>query len=93
MINLGKEWRDELWPDGWTAVTKDGSLSAQYEHTMVCTTDGVDVLTKRNKNSPRVFPFTEYEDTRDDDDKEEGADKEKVIAELEELVNEFNTKL
>jgi len=93
MINLGKEWRDELWPDGWTAVTKDGSLSAQYEHTMVCTTDGVDVLTKRNKNSPRVFPFTEYEDTGDDDDKEEGADKEKVVAELEELVNEFNTKL
>ena len=63
MINLGKEWRDELWPDGWTAVTKDGSLSAQYEHTMVCTTVGVDVLTKRNKNSPRVFPFTEFEDT------------------------------
>ena len=93
MINLGKEWRDELWPDGWTAVTKDGSLSAQYEHTMVCTTDGVDVLTKRNKNSPRVFPFTEFEDTGDDDkDEEEEADKEnQVIAELEELVNQFNT--
>jgi methionyl aminopeptidase len=94
MINLGKEWRDELWPDGWTAVTKDGSLSAQYEHTMVCTTDGVDVLTKRNKNSPRVFPFTEFEDTGDDDkdEEEEEADKEnQVIAELEELVNQFNT--
>ena len=89
MINLGKEWRDELWPDGWTAVTKDGSLSAQYEHTMVCTTDGVDVLTKRNKNSPRVFPFTEYEDI--DEDEEE--DKEKIMLELEELVNEFNSKL
>jgi hypothetical protein len=64
---------------------------------MVCTTDGVDVLTKRNKNSPRVFPFTEYEDTGDDDDddkeEEEEVDKEKVIAELEALVNEFNTKL
>jgi predicted peroxiredoxin len=91
MINLGKEWRDELWPDGWTAVTKDGSLSAQYEHTMVCTTDGMDVLTKRNKNSPRVFPFTEFEYTGDDD-KDEEADKEnQVIAELEELVNQFNT--
>lgn len=97
MINLGKEWRDELWPDGWTAVTKDGSLSAQYEHTMVCTTDGVDVLTKRNKNSPRVFPFTEFKDTGEDDKDEETeeADKEnQVIAELEELVNQFNnTKL
>ena len=53
----------------------------QYEHTMVCTTDGVDVLTKRNKNSPRVFPFTEYEDI--DEDEEE--DKEKIMLELEEL--------
>jgi len=52
------------------------------------------VLTKRNKNSPRVFPFTEFEDTGDDDkdDEEEEADKEnQVIAELEELVNQFNT--
>jgi hypothetical protein len=58
---------------------------------MVCTTDGVDVLTKRNKNSPRVFPFTEFEYTGDDD-KDEEADKEnQVIAELEELVNQFNT--
>jgi hypothetical protein len=58
---------------------------------MVCTTDGVDVLTKRNKNSPRVFPVTEFEYTGDDD-KDEEADKEnQVIAELEELVNQFNT--
>ena len=34
MINLGKH-RDCLWPDGWTAVTEDGSRSAQFEHTMV----------------------------------------------------------
>ena len=56
MINLG-EWRDVTWPDGWTAVTKDGSRSAQYEHTMVCTDDGVEVLTARLPTSPAVFPF------------------------------------
>ncbi len=31
--------------DGWTAVTKDGKLSAQFEHTIAVTKDGVDILT------------------------------------------------
>jgi len=62
MINLG-EWRDVTWPDGWTAVTRDGSRSAQYEHTMVVTEDGVDVLTARLPTSPRVFPF--FDDSRE----------------------------
>ncbi|EUB56030.1 Methionine aminopeptidase [Echinococcus granulosus] len=34
MINEGN-WRDELWPDKWTAVTIDGLRSAQFEHTMI----------------------------------------------------------
>lgn len=34
MINEG-DWRDELWPDKWTAVTVDGLRSAQFEHTML----------------------------------------------------------
>ncbi|KAL7056255.1 hypothetical protein AAHC03_020831 [Spirometra sp. Aus1] len=34
MINEGT-WRDELWPDKWTAVTIDGQRSAQFEHTMI----------------------------------------------------------
>ncbi|VDP88033.1 unnamed protein product [Echinostoma caproni] len=34
MINEGT-WRDELWPDKWTAVTRDGLRSAQFEHTMI----------------------------------------------------------
>ena len=29
-----------LWPDNWTAVTEDGSLSAQFEHTLLITEDG-----------------------------------------------------
>ena len=44
MINAG-DWRIKILPDGWTAVTVDGSLSAQWEHTLLVTTDGVEVLT------------------------------------------------
>lgn len=46
MINLGAS-RDVLWPDDWTAVTADGSRSAQFEHTMVVTETGVELLTAR----------------------------------------------
>ena len=46
MINIGK--RDvKLLPDKWTVVTKDHSLSAQWEHTLLVTPTGVDVLTLR----------------------------------------------
>jgi methionyl aminopeptidase len=45
MINLGK--RDtKLLPDGWTVVTRDRSLSAQWEHTLAVTEEGFDVLTR-----------------------------------------------
>ncbi len=48
MINLGK--RDvKVLPDGWTAVTKDRSLSAQFEHTILVTTDGYEILTLRKE--------------------------------------------
>jgi methionyl aminopeptidase len=44
MINIGT-WEATTLSDGWTAVTKDGSLSAQFEHTVAVTDDGVDILT------------------------------------------------
>jgi len=44
MINLG-HWKTEILEDGWTAVTVDGTLSAQFEHTCLVTEDGVEVLT------------------------------------------------
>ena len=45
MSNLGR--RDtKLLPDGWTVVTRDRSLSAQWEHTIAVTDDGHDVLTR-----------------------------------------------
>ncbi len=45
MVNVGKAAVKVL-KDGWTAVTKDGSLSAHFEHTVVVTADGCEILTR-----------------------------------------------
>ncbi|KAF8607756.1 methionine aminopeptidase [Ceratobasidium sp. AG-I] len=45
MINLGPSWEDEHWPDNWTAVTRDGARSAQFEDTLLITETGVENLT------------------------------------------------
>jgi methionyl aminopeptidase len=45
MVNLGEPGVETL-SDGWTAVTKDGSLSAHFEHTVAVTADGVEILTR-----------------------------------------------
>ena len=44
MINAGKPATRQM-PDGWTVVTKDRSLSAQWEHMVVVTDTGYEVLT------------------------------------------------
>ncbi|KNE62651.1 methionine aminopeptidase, type I [Allomyces macrogynus ATCC 38327] len=46
MINVGTH-ADDHWPDNWTAVTRDGKRSAQFEHTMVVTETGCEILTLR----------------------------------------------
>lgn len=51
MINVGKQ-ETRLLPDGWTAVTKDHSLSAQWEHTILVTDDGYEILTLRSDEVP-----------------------------------------
>ncbi|WP_292757777.1 type I methionyl aminopeptidase [Methylophaga sp. UBA2689] len=48
MINAGKRQVRQL-PDGWTVVTKDRSLSAQWEHTILVTDDGHEILTLRDE--------------------------------------------
>jgi methionyl aminopeptidase len=48
MINLGKK-EVKVLSDGWTAVTKDRSLSAQFEHTILVTMDGYEILTLRKE--------------------------------------------
>ena len=48
MINQGKRHIKTL-PDNWTVITKDRKLSAQWEHTLCVTEDGVDILTLREE--------------------------------------------
>ena len=47
MVNAGKRYSKVL-PDDWTVVTKDRSLSAQWEHTLLVTETGVEILTLRD---------------------------------------------
>ncbi|KAL2890484.1 methionine aminopeptidase [Ceratocystis lukuohia] len=51
MVALGK-YRDITWPDNWTSTTIDGKRTAQFEHTLLVTDDGVEVLTARLPKSP-----------------------------------------
>ncbi|XP_074608474.1 methionine aminopeptidase 1-like isoform X1 [Acropora palmata] len=53
MISQGT-WRDETWPDKWTAVTKDGKRSAQFEQTLLVTKTGCDILTIRPDDNGRA---------------------------------------
>ena len=45
MINIGSH-EVKVLPDGWTVLTKDGSLSAHFEHTVAITADGPLIMTK-----------------------------------------------
>ena len=51
MISLGTH-KDKTWPDDWTSVTQDGLRTAQFEHTLLVTDDGVEILTARQADSP-----------------------------------------
>ncbi|ODA82017.1 hypothetical protein RJ55_00522 [Drechmeria coniospora] len=51
MVALGK-YRDITWPDNWTSTTIDGKRTAQFEHTLLVTEDGVEILTARKADSP-----------------------------------------
>lgn len=53
MVNAGKR-HIKLLPDGWTVVTKDRKLSAQWEHTILVTEDGHEVLTLRAEERATV---------------------------------------
>lgn len=43
------------WPDEWTAVTADGKRSAQFEHTLLVTESGCEILTARTESSPPLW--------------------------------------
>ena len=53
MVNLGKP-ETKILSDNWTAVTKDKSLSAQFEHTVAVTSEGAEILTLSPEN--KFFP-------------------------------------
>ena len=55
MINAG-DWRVEVLEDDWTTVTRDRALSAQFEHTIVVTEDGCEVLTRPTGRADRAEP-------------------------------------
>ena len=44
MITMGA-WQHEIWPDGWTAVAIDRKRTAQFEHTILVTETGAEILT------------------------------------------------
>jgi Xaa-Pro aminopeptidase len=46
----------EMWGDGWTVVTRDGGRAAQYEHMVVVTDDGCEVLTRTPACEQLVYP-------------------------------------
>lgn len=55
MVNAG-HWKTRQMQDGWTVKTKDRSLSAQYEHTLLVTDNGCEVLTLRSdEDFPRII--------------------------------------
>jgi methionyl aminopeptidase len=51
MVNQGKH-HSKVLPDGWTVVTRDRKLSAQWEHTILVTADGHEILTLRSDEEP-----------------------------------------
>jgi hypothetical protein len=62
MINEGVS-AAKTWPDQWTAVTKDGKRSAQFEHTLVITETGCQILTARDQS--KVLTALKWEDEPD----------------------------
>ena len=61
MINAGV-WRDNTWPDNWTAVTADGKRSAQFEQTFLVTETGYEILTGRKENGGRPYFMDQEEE-------------------------------
>lgn len=57
MVNIG-DYEVDVLDDDWTAVTRDGSLSAQFEHTVLVTEDGAEILTARSATlaGSEIFP-------------------------------------
>ena len=64
MLNLGSDWGDVLWPDNWTAATRDGKRSAQFEHTFLVTETGCEILTAHPSESRTEMVWNEALEAR-----------------------------
>ena len=51
-------WQHKMWDDDWTAVTADGKRTAQFEHTILVTETGADVLTGGAGAASGFSPFS-----------------------------------
>lgn len=71
MISAGSH-RDRTWPDNWTSVTVDGSRTAQFEHTLLITDEGCEILTARKEDSPGGKVEMPKEDGRNGAEKANG---------------------
>ncbi|MGQ9471110.1 MAG: type I methionyl aminopeptidase [Candidatus Aminicenantales bacterium] len=58
MISAG-DWREEVLEDGWTAVTRDRSLAAHFEHTVAATVEGVEILSLEPEKKGEKTRFME----------------------------------
>ena len=58
MLTLGTP-EASMWRDGWTAVTADGRRTAQFEHTLACTADGAEILTRTSAGECAHDLFTD----------------------------------
>lgn len=55
MLTMGRP-DHVVWPDGWTAATADGERAAQFEHTILVTRDGAEILTLPTRREDEVAP-------------------------------------
>ncbi len=54
MLTMG-DWDAKMWNDGWTASTRDQSRTAQFEHTLLITEDGAEILTTPTDTSHHPY--------------------------------------
>ena len=48
-----------VWRDGWTVVTADAGRAAQFEHTLLVTEDGIEILTDYEQSNPEIDDLIE----------------------------------
>lgn len=74
MLNIGSKEVHPPLPDGWTVITKEGSLSAQFEHQVLMTEDGPEVLTLTERGPREGHLFARMAADREHQDRNHAAE-------------------